>query len=91
MNDLGEDEGGDDISGILDTTEGDSFSFEKWDGEIDVRSGWVDVKRSGRIGSVGESDEDSEPEKESHALSGKPVGEERDGLAELVDWIAALR
>ncbi|KIM28285.1 hypothetical protein M408DRAFT_329617, partial [Serendipita vermifera MAFF 305830] len=69
---------------IAEDAEGTSFTFEKWEGgDIEVRSGWVDVKR--KSGKEGESDSEGE----------SPVRGEKekrgDGLGKLVEWVAALR
>ncbi|KIM20967.1 hypothetical protein M408DRAFT_29951 [Serendipita vermifera MAFF 305830] len=63
--------------GIAENAEGTSFTFEKWEGgDIEVRSGWVDVKR--KSGKEGRSPVRGEKEKRG------------DGLGKLVEWVAAL-
>ncbi|KIM28287.1 hypothetical protein M408DRAFT_145469 [Serendipita vermifera MAFF 305830] len=63
---------------IAEDAEGTSFTFEKWEGgDIEVRSGWVDVKR--KSGKEGEGPVRGEKEKRG------------DGLGKLVEWVAALR
>jgi hypothetical protein len=75
------------------------FSFGNWEGgEVQLRSGWVDVKRGGASGGgaagKGETDSEDEGEKvDSRVREGGGVGREGrgDGLVQLVEWIAALR
>ncbi|KAG8829220.1 hypothetical protein FRC17_006968, partial [Serendipita sp. 399] len=92
LGELGDDDsGGDgDAMGGLDITDGDAFSFEKWDGgEVTIRSGWVSVHKGDLSSPDGidsaSEDESKVKEKLSSELS------KADGLADLVDWIATLR
>lgn len=69
---------------IVEDAERISFTFEKWEsGNIEVRSGWMDVKR--KSGKEGESDPEGwspvrgEKKKRGH------------GLEKLVEWVATLR
>ncbi|PVG01513.1 hypothetical protein CPB86DRAFT_781302 [Serendipita vermifera] len=97
LSDIGDEHGEDDDTvGGLDVTEGDTFRFEKWDGGvIEVRSGWVDVQRTTPSAAghelSDEGSENEEPEKREKARGPKVTEPKADGLADLVNWIAALR
>ena len=101
---LGEDEAGGESgsgSGVgagLDITgdEEDGFRFEKWEGgEVDVRAGWVDIKRSSD--GHGHTTDEEEHEGEGEGDKGEEKRDEKreekreDGLAEVVQWIVDLR
>lgn len=89
LNELG-DEGEEDTLGGLDVSEGETFTFEHWEGgDVSVKAGWVDVRRGGAKGLAGESDDETDHEQEKEKTEQK--SESHDGLAELVDWIAKLR
>ncbi|CAG8666314.1 9717_t:CDS:2, partial [Acaulospora colombiana] len=97
LSDIGDEHGEDeDTVGGLDVTEGETFRFEKWDGGvIEVRSGWVDVQRATASAagheSTDEGSENEEHEKREKVRDPKVAEPKTDGLADLVNWIAALR
>lgn len=67
-----------DSIGGLEVTSGDLFKFEFWEGgDITVHAGWV---RKGK----GEDSDDEVVEEKSEK-------DGRDGLSQLIDWIASLR
>jgi hypothetical protein len=101
LNELGDgdNDAGEDSLGGLDISQGDTFSFEFWEGgEVSVRAGWVDVRRGGGSGEKrtgAESDDDDDDDDESvhekeSAGEGKDAKKGPDGLVQLVDWIAKL-
>jgi hypothetical protein len=96
LSDIGDEHGDEeDTVGGLDVTDGDTFKFEKWDGGvIEVTSGWVDVQRAATTAAGHESDEggeEEEDEKKGKVRAPKVSEPKTDGLADLVNWIAALR
>jgi hypothetical protein len=89
--------GGLDIVGD-DNGDGGGFSFAKWEGgEVELKSGWVDIKKDVSSGKAGETDSEGEAEEKvdsrvrGTAEAGAGKEGRSDGLVQLVEWIATLR